>query len=123
MLGTDYNTACTGWASATDAEGQLVSLYGYKMLSSGPNHQMAPRSVQAFAGTSAETNAWCGTCHQNRWDYDGLHPTHSASGGCTACHGNPADGTSFDYPHTSSVSRLLKMLPDGLCLTCHSMLP
>ncbi len=124
VIGTDYNTACTSWATASDAEGQTVYQYGYKLLSSGPNHQYLPADVKTYGLASGgdDSAEWCGTCHTDRWnDPNGTHANHPGS--CTRCHGNPADQTSFDFPHTSSVARLLTQLPDGLCIRCHSELP
>lgn len=43
------------YAQVLDAEGQLVSLYGYKLLTSSPNHQY-PTSPTAPAGTGLYSN-------------------------------------------------------------------
>jgi hypothetical protein len=124
VFGAGYGSACTAWAQVRDAEGQLVSLYGFQLLSSGPNHQFAPAKVKSY-GTAyggADSAEWCGTCHTQRWDDpNGTHANHP--GACTRCHGNPIDQTSFDFPHTSTVARLLTQLPDGLCIRCHTNLP
>jgi hypothetical protein len=46
--------ACT-YAQVEDSEGQLVSLYGYKLLSSSPNHQYPYRSGSTFTETGTST--------------------------------------------------------------------
>jgi predicted CXXCH cytochrome family protein len=62
---------------------------------------------------------WCGTCHTAAVDVSFGGAYHSHPTGCTACHGNPADGSSADFPHSSTSPFLLKAVPDALCITCH----
>jgi hypothetical protein len=62
---------------------------------------------------------WCGTCHSGQVDVKMGGQYHSHPTGCTACHGNPVDGTSSDFPHSSTSEVLLKEVPDALCIECH----
>jgi predicted CXXCH cytochrome family protein len=120
-------TACQ-YLTTTDSEGQTVSLYGYKLLTAYPNHDYTGSVLGGGGGESWGLDSrthdmarWCGTCHPKEVpsEYSGgtfhNHPT-----GCTACHGNPSDGSSSDFPHTSTFSKFLKSYPDGLCVSCHT---
>jgi hypothetical protein len=62
---------------------------------------------------------WCGTCHTYSVDAAFGGQWHSHPTGCTACHGNPADGSSADFPHSSTNEFMLQEVPDALCLECH----
>ncbi len=140
---TDTTYTTCDYAQTLDAEDQVVSLYGYKLLTSSPNHQYPPpgsppsgtfylddvNRTGARAGVrSMHTDEhnhdgmlFCGTCHSRSVDdsYGGTYHNHPT--GCEACHGNPAnDATSNDYPHTSSFQYLLQDVPDALCITCHT---
>jgi hypothetical protein len=140
---TDTSHTTCYYAQTLDAEGQLVSLYGFKLLSSSPNHQYpfpgTPPSGTLYYDDVNRTGAragvrsyntdiynhdgmlFCGTCHSRNVDdsYGGTYHNHPT--GCEACHGNPAnDATSNDYPHTSTFQYLLQDVPDALCITCHS---
>ncbi len=113
------NTNCLP-AQVKDAEGQLVSMYGYKLLSTYPNHTYAtPQSYMADK-YDHDSMKWCGTCHPSRIDTAAGGTYHNHPTGCAACHGNPADATSADFPHTSTFGELLKDYPDALCVTCHT---
>lgn len=63
---------------------------------------------------------WCGTCHTYSVDAAFGGQWHSHPTGCTACHGNPADGSSADFPHSSTNEFMLQEFPDALCLECHT---
>ena len=119
---TPAATACS-YLTATDSEGQTVSLYGYKLLSAYPNHSWS--SGPESWGTSNHSHdvaRWCGRCHNQAVDsaIDATSTFHSHPTGCTACHGNPNSMTSFDFPHTSTMAMLLKDYPDALCINCHT---
>jgi len=113
------NTNCVA-AQEKDSEGQLVYLYGYKLLSAYPNHSYA--SVKSWGTDKYDHDGmrWCGTCHPSRIDTAAGGTYHNHPTGCTACHGNPADASSADFPHTSSFSKFLINYPDALCITCHT---
>jgi hypothetical protein len=63
---------------------------------------------------------WCGTCHTYSVDAAFGGQWHSHPTGCTACHGNPADGSSADFPHSSTNEFMLQEFPDALCISCHT---
>jgi hypothetical protein len=124
---------CQTW-TMTDANGNPgIYLYGYKLLSAFPNHTYgdAPRSYNAN-GSYDDQAEWCGTCHTDAVDTSLGGSYHNHPTGCTYCHGGPSvlntssgpTNQDFnavqDYPHTSSNAMLLKALPDGLCISCHS---
>jgi len=139
---TDTTYTTCSYAQTYDAEGQLVSLYGFKLLSSSPNHQYPPPGTPpsgtfyldnvnrtgARAGVrSYNTDIYnhdgmlfCGTCHSRSVDDSAGGTYHNHPTGCEACHGNPRDGSSFDYPHTSTFAYFLQEYPDALCITCHT---
>lgn len=119
VSGDAFGAACTDYAQVKDAEGQLVSLYGYKLLSAYPNHSYSTVKSYNAEMYAHDGMVWCGTCHPSRVDtsYGGTYHNHPT--GCTACHGNPADASSSDFPHTSTFDNLLKNYPDALCVTCH----
>lgn len=105
-------------ATIQDAEDQIVSLFGYKLLSAHPNHTYSATQSYNTEQYNHDGQDWCGTCHVNDHSSSGVnnHPT-----GCSACHGNPTDQTveSMDFPHTSTVARFLIDYPDALCVSCH----
>lgn len=111
------------YAQVDDTEGQVVSMYGYKLLSAYPNHTYSqPKSVGADK-YDHDQPGWCGSCHPSRVDgtmggVTGSYHNHPT--GCTTCHGNPSDASSADYPHTSTNGKLLKDFPDALCVSCHT---
>ncbi len=117
------NSGSCSYLTATDSEGQTVYLYGYKLLSAYPNHSWAqgPESW-GMSNHSHDVARWCGRCHNQAVDsaIDATSTYHNHPTGCTACHGNPNDMTSFDFPHTSTFSKLLKDYPDALCINCHT---
>lgn len=108
------------WAQIRDAEQQLVPLYGYKMLAEFPNHTYSTSQTYHTEQYNDDGARWCGSCHPSRIDSSTFH-NHNT--GCDACHGNPADASSADFPHTSSTESLLRAYPDALCLTCHTVMP
>lgn len=143
---TDTSHGTCYYAQTYDAEGQLVSLYGFKLLSSSPNHQYpypgTPPSGTLYADDVLRTGPkagirsyntdiynhdgalFCGTCHSRDVDDTMGGTYHNHPTGCESCHGNPAnDPDSRDYPHTSSFAALLQDLPDALCINCHTELP
>jgi len=113
------NTNCVP-AQVKDSEGQLVSLYGYKLLSAYPNHTYAQVKSWGVDRYDHDGAKWCGTCHPSRIDVAAGGTYHNHPTGCTACHGNPADGSSADFPHTSTLGEFLVNYPDALCITCHT---
>lgn len=145
--GTNSAPDICRYAQATDSSGLPVSLYAYKMLSSGPNHTYGAvyaatdasgnptgatgNLVRSYAVGGSDSAGWCGTCHNPRLDSDfGIYgasaTNHDHPTSCTTCHGNEttysgANGTvtGTDFPHTSSNNALLKGQPDGLCVSCH----
>ena len=114
--------ACS-YLTTSDSEGQTVYLYGYKLLSAYPNHSWAqgPESW-AMSNHSHDVARWCGRCHNQAVDeaIDATSTYHAHPTGCTSCHGNPNDMSSFDFPHTSTMGKLLKDYPDALCINCHT---
>ncbi len=114
VLGDGFNAACA-YATLEDSDGDAFTsyAYGYKLLSRNPNFQFANAPL-VWDGRDG-SDAWCGSCHEPRVDSE----THNNHPRCTRCHGNPDDGTSFDYPHTSTKAYLLKNIPDALCVSCH----
>jgi predicted CXXCH cytochrome family protein len=140
----DGASGACAYLTATDTEGESAYLYGYKLLSGYPNHswrggglgdaafQRAPAGNGNLDGAqngpeswgmdyqTHDQQRWCGRCHDLTVDshYGGISNTHGTS--CTACHGNPNDGTSTDFPHTSTFEMLMKDYPDLLCISCHN---
>lgn len=108
------------YAQVKDAEGQLVYLYAYKMLSMYPNHTYATPQSYGVDKYDHDGMRWCGVCHPSRIDTSAGGTYHNHPTGCSACHGNPANGSSADFPHTSTNSSLLKDYPDALCVSCHT---
>lgn len=113
-------TACK-YAQINDAEGNLSSLYGYKLLSAYPNHTYSQPKSYSTDKYNHDQPLWCGSCHPSRVDseFPGAGGYHNHPTGCSTCHGNPADGTSADFPHTSTMGKLLTRYPDALCVSCH----
>ena len=108
-------------AMIKDSEGQIVSLYGYKLLSEFPNHTYSSPESFGTAFRSHDQPGWCGSCHPSRMDISLGGAYHAHPTGCSSCHGNPANNlASQDYPHTSTNDMLLKDYPDALCITCHT---
>lgn len=107
------------WAQVRDAKNRLVSLYGYKLLSSSPNHTNSTEQSYMTEEFNDDGARWCASCHTSKSDM----AYHNHSGGCSACHGNPSDGSSSDFPHTSQYGAFLIDLPDALCITCHLNVP
>jgi predicted CXXCH cytochrome family protein len=107
------------YLTTVDMEGQTVYLYGYKLLTRYPNGTDFPESWGLGRG-GHDGARWCGTCHPAQAGEEIGGEFHSHPGSCTYCHGNPADGSSFDFPHTSTNGSLLKEYPDALCVVCHS---
>ena len=124
VLGAGHGAACTWFEDMQilDSEGNLVSLYGYKLLSAYPNHSYG--LVQSYALTNHEHDVadWCASCHNTK-DIEGTYGAyHNHPTGCITCHGN-ADGDTGDFPHTSTKGKFLLDLPDALCINCHTNLP
>ena len=107
--------------TGTDTEGESAYLYGYKLLSAYPNHSWSsgPESWNMDQRTH-DGARWCGRCHNLATPIAYGGTAHSHPTGCTSCHGNPNDGTSTDFPHTSTFSTFLKDYPDLLCINCHT---
>ena len=109
-------TSGSSWATVPDAAGQTKYLFAYNLLSAGPNHQYgAGHSTFRTVADGTDVYDWCATCHTSKADTAHNHYTT-----CYACHGNPSDASSDDFPHSSSADTLLKEYPDGLCLNCHT---
>lgn len=113
-------TACK-YAQINDAEGNLSSLYGYKLLSAYPNHTYSSPASYSTDKYNHDQPYWCAACHKSRLDseFPGAGSFHNHPTGCSTCHGNPADGSSADFPHTSTMQKLLTRYPDALCVNCH----
>jgi hypothetical protein len=113
-------TACV-YLTASDTEGETSYLYGYKLLSAYPNHSWN-EGVESWNmdASGHDGSRWCGQCHSAATpsEYGGTYHNHPT--GCTACHGNPNDATSTDFPHTTTFQYFLKDYPDLLCINCHS---
>ncbi len=108
-------------AKVVDREGQVVSLYGYKLLSMFPNHQYTAAKSWGTDSRRRDESVWCGTCHPSRLDVALGGAYHAHPTACDYCHGNPnGAGASRDFPHTSENDMLLKDYPDALCITCHT---
>jgi hypothetical protein len=110
------------YAQVTDTDGQLVSFYGYKLLSMYPNHTYAAPKSWGTDKYSHDVAEWCGACHPSRVSSEFGGTMHNHPTGCTACHGNPsgtAAGTG-DFPHTSTNGDFLVQYPDALCISCHT---
>ena len=119
---TGLDTGCS-YAQAKDTKGQIVSLYGYKLLSMYPNHTYS--SVKSYKTDYLDRDQpkWCGSCHTSRVDTAFGGTTHNHPTGCRYCHGNPstATGAGKDFPHTSANEAFLVDYPDLLCTSsCHS---
>jgi hypothetical protein len=113
-------TGCVN-AVTNDAKGQPAYLYGYKLLSSGPNHDYSAVNSYGVGYGGDDSAEWCATCHKSKVNGDGYH---NHPGACTRCHGNAASDSGFstaypDFPHTGTVAKLLQKLPDALC-RCHT---
>jgi hypothetical protein len=106
----------------TDSEGQVATLYGYKLLSAYPNHQWTQPESWNMDISGHDASRWCGACHPSKVssDFGTAFTFHNHPTSCTACHGNPNDFTSFDFPHSSTFVRFLKAYPDALCINCHT---
>ena len=145
-------SGCVPW-QMRDQAGQIVSTFGYKLLSAYPNHTYAVPGSWGAISANTDMQSWCGKCHPSRvnanmpvaWtqvpgygnpDGQGGAATtgnagtyHNHPTACTYCHGNPSypaqngDPATKDFPHTSQNTSLLKAYPDGLCITCHNNLP
>ena len=126
-LAAPYNTynAATSTCQdllVLDREGQVVSLFGYKLLSMYPNHQYSKVKSWGTDRRRRDESVWCGTCHPSRLDVTLGGTYHAHPTACDYCHGNPtpAANTDRDFPHSSSMDMLLKDYPDALCITCHT---
>jgi hypothetical protein len=115
------------WAQIRDAQGQLVSLFGYKLLTRYPNQDYSSIKSYRTDTRDRDTPKWCSSCHPSRVDTSFGGTLHNHPTGCLSCHGDPvqvADGSrelSKDFPHTSTVDWLLRDYPDALCTTsCHT---
>ena len=106
-------------ATIADAEGQTVYLFGYKLLTAFPNHTYSERQSYHTEQHNHDGANWCVACHADN-DIDPGATYHNRPTGCEACHGNPAAGGSFDFPHTSTADRFLQDYPDALCIGCHT---
>ncbi len=114
------DTGCS-YLTTSDAEGENAYLYGYKLLSSYPNHSWDQKPVSwNLDANNHDSSLYCARCHDKALpsEYGGTYHNHPT--GCTACHGNPNDGTSSDFPHTSTFVEFLKDYPDLLCINCHT---
>lgn len=110
------------YAQVTDTDQQLVSLYGYKLLSAFPNHTYSSWKSWGTDRYNHDVAKWCGACHVSRVPSEFGGTMHNHPTGCTACHGNPtgtAAGTG-DFPHTSANGAFLIQYPDALCISCHT---
>ncbi len=120
VVANALDTGCS-YLTAADTEGESAYTYGYKLLSAYPNHTWTQGPESWGMDASNHDGArWCGRCHDEATpsEYGGTFHNHPT--GCTACHGNPNDGTSTDFPHTSTFQDLLKDYPDLLCINCHT---
>ncbi len=106
-------------AEVLDAGGRLVPLYGYKLLTTRPGDTSAQVRSYGTQSDSRDKVAWCGACHPSQVDRSlgGTLQNHPIA--CDACHGDPEDGSSTGFPHTSALSTLLRRYPDELCIGCH----
>ncbi len=121
-------------AAPTSGAGHYLYTVGRAVDGTAQNeNHLAGASILVQAGTSVATvkswgtdiydhdqALWCGTCHTGSVDSMFGGQWHSHPTGCLACHGNPADGSSADFPHSSTNSFMLQEVPDALCLTCHT---
>lgn len=115
--GAGHGAACIE-ATIADAEDQVVSLFGYKLLTAYPNHTYSAEQSYNTEQYNHDGAGWCTACHTAN-DLDG--PNHNHETGCSACHGNPAgDPASADFPHTSTSDEFLIDYPDALCIGCHT---
>lgn len=103
-----------GWNNTTPA----VHAAGDDVLTMGTN-RAAVRSWKTDI-YNHDGSLVCGTCHSSRIDWSWGGTNHNHPTGCEACHGNPSDGSSSDFPHSSTSSVLLQEVPDGLCINCHT---
>jgi len=109
-------------ATIADSEGQTVSLYGYKLLSAHPNHTYSKFQSWGTDYRKRDQAGWCGVCHKSMLDESlgGPAGSHTHPTACDYCHGNPSDASSADFPHSSTMGKLLKQYPDALCVSCHT---
>jgi predicted CXXCH cytochrome family protein len=129
-----YNAATKTWQACnetaditcadlttTDTEGENAYVYGYKLLSAYPNHSWDQGAVSwGMDYRSRDQTQWCGRCHDEALPSEWGGTFHNHPTGCTSCHTNPNDGTSTDFPHTSTFQKLLRDYPDLLCINCHA---
>ncbi len=118
----DVDVGTCYYAQVIDTDGQLVSFYGYKLLSMYPNHTYASVKSWGTDRYNHDAAVWCGACHKTRVpsEFGGTYHNHPT--GCTACHGNPTGTTTGtgDFPHTSTNGAFLIQYPDALCISCHT---
>ncbi|MHB1325922.1 MAG: cytochrome c3 family protein [Thermoleophilia bacterium] len=94
---------------------------GAKLLSSKPNHSAT--AITASQSADGERQ-FCLACHNLRASQAAVGPNHNHPDSvCLTCHGNEyagAAGAVYDFPHSSSIKRMLTREPDTLCTSCHS---
>jgi predicted CXXCH cytochrome family protein len=131
-------TKCVPWRIESQdggfgrPDGGIVSAYGYKLLSAYPNHTWVNPTSWGADFRLDDQPSYCAKCHPSKVDASmpelwtrglpGAGVMHSHPTPCAYCHGNPSlpQGKSNDFPHTSTNSKFLKQLPDGLCISCHT---
>ena len=96
-----------------------MPLYGYKLLTTHPGDIPAEVRTYGTRPDGRDEVAWCGACHPAQMDRSlgGIFQNHPTA--CGACHGEPEDGSSTGFPHTSALPALITRSWDDLCIACH----
>ncbi len=81
------------------------------MLTNRPNHVSTP--VRSY-------NEFCQACHNLVGTASDSNPSHKHPPLCVSCHGDPSNGASRDFPHTSPNPGLLITDAANLCSQCHN---
>ncbi len=105
-----------GSTNITQSFGDQLTDTGFKpvtasmMLTNRPNHVSAP--VRSY-------NEFCEACHNQVGAASDSNPIHKHPPLCVSCHGDPSNGASRDFPHTSPNASLLITDTANLCSQCH----
>ncbi len=105
-----------GSTDITQSFGNQLTDNGFKpvtasmMLTNRPNHINTP--VKSY-------NEFCEACHNLVGTASDSNPIHKHLPLCVSCHGDPSNGASRDFPHTSPNADLLITDTANLCSQCH----
>jgi hypothetical protein len=106
----------------TDAD--CTAIYGAGVIANYAATLPAGPQTYKIEQYNKDGAQWCGTCHSYALDMTLGGAVHAHPTGCDACHGNPTPASGVaDFPHSTMNESMLKQMPDGLCITCHTTLP